>query len=286
VAEYEVTEPGFHPIPDGVRLGDFVPGGGLSVSGAKKLLPPSCPAIYAYERDHPKPRTKSMELGTVIHTLVLGTGQPLEVIDARDWRSQKAQDQRDKAIANGALPVLAEDMDKASEIHAAVKSHPLAGALFDGGDAEQAMFWRCPEFGIWKYGRLDYLRWIRHGPAIVDLKSCQSAADDEIARAVAKYGYYMQDPFYREGVEQITGAYPDFFFVFVQTQQPYLVNVVRLRDRDVELGRQRCRLAAEIYRDCTASGTWPGYGDDIREIALPRWQERAIESEIDLVYGY
>ena len=33
---------------------DPVPGGSLSASGAKLLLPPSCPALYHYRRDHPK----------------------------------------------------------------------------------------------------------------------------------------------------------------------------------------------------------------------------------------
>lgn len=279
---------GFYDIPEDVPLRDVVPGGaGLSVSGAKKLLPPSCPAIYQYEREHPKPPTASMEFGTIAHGLVLGGGRPVRVIVADSWRTRAAQEAQADAIAHGEVPVLNDDWQRAQDIAAAVRGHPLAGALLDGGDAEQAIFWQCPEFGIWKYGRLDYLRWIRDAPAVVDLKTCQCAADEEITRAVAKYHYYMQDPFYREGVEQVTGAYPDFFFVFVQTQQPYLVNVVRLRDSDVELGRQRCRLAAEIYRDCAASGKWPGYRDDgIGEIALPRWQERQIESEIELVYGY
>lgn len=287
MTELTITGPGVYDIPEDVRLGSVVPGGGLSVSGAKKLLPPSCPAIYQYEREHPKPPTKSMELGTVVHGLVLGTGKPVRVIAAENWRTRAATEAQADAIASGEVPVLEADHERAKAIAAAVSSHPLAGALFSEGDAEQAMFWRCPEFGIWKYGRLDWLRWLKDAPAVVDLKTCQSAAPEEIARSVARYGYYMQDPYYREGVEQVTGAYPDFFFVFVQTVAPYLVTVARLKDDAVELGRQRCRIAAEIWRDCTASGEWPGYGDDvIHDIALPRWQERQIESEIELVYGY
>jgi hypothetical protein len=281
-----ITEPDFYDIPEDRYHADPIDGGSLSVSGAKKLLPPSCPAIYDYERGHPKPPTAAMELGTAVHTMVLGTGQPIEVVDADSWRGKPAKEQRDAAIANGRLPMLAEDHAKAAEIAKAVRLHRLAGALFGDGDAEQSMFWRCPEFGVWKRGRLDWLTFLKR-PTVVDLKTCQSAAPEEIARSVAKYHYYMQDPFYREGVEELTGASPDFLFVFVQTQQPYLVTVVQLKDEAVELGRQRCRLATEIYRDCVASGDWPGYGDDvIHDIALPRWQQLQIESEIELVYGY
>ena len=282
----QITEAGIYDIPEDLYHGDPVPEGSLSVSGAKKLLPPSCPAIFQYDREHRRAPSKSMELGTVVHGLVLGTGQPVEVVDAKDWRTKAAQTARDEAIAAGKVPMLTHEHAKATAIAAAVRSHPVAGPLYAEGDAEQSMFWRCPEFGIWKRGRTDWVTLLGTEVIIADLKTCDSAAPEKIAKSVAEYGYYMQDPWYREGLQILTGADPDFLFVFVQTTAPYLVSVVRLAPEAAALGYQRARLAIERYRDCTESGIWPGYGDDIQEIALPRWQERQIESEIELVYGY
>jgi hypothetical protein len=48
-----ITEPGVYDIAEDHYHADPVPGGSLSNSGAKKLLPPSCPAKFAYEREHP-----------------------------------------------------------------------------------------------------------------------------------------------------------------------------------------------------------------------------------------
>ncbi|MBO0827768.1 MAG: hypothetical protein J2P24_08300 [Streptosporangiales bacterium] len=53
-ADVMITEPGVYNLPAAVYHADPVPGGSLSQSGAKKLLPPSCPALYRYWADHPE----------------------------------------------------------------------------------------------------------------------------------------------------------------------------------------------------------------------------------------
>ena len=47
-------QPGVYEMDEATYHQDPVPGGSLSASGAKLLLPPSCPALYAWRRDHPK----------------------------------------------------------------------------------------------------------------------------------------------------------------------------------------------------------------------------------------
>jgi hypothetical protein len=283
-----ITKPGLYPdIPEDEYHRDPVPEGSLSVTSAKKLLPPGCPAIFAWERQHPKPPTKSMELGTVVHGLVLGTGQPVGVVDADNWRGNEAKEAKAKAIAAGEVPMLAKDYAEAKAIAAAVHAHPLAGALLAEGDAEQSMFWQDPEFGIWLRGRTDWLTWFGN-PTVVDVKTCASASPEDVAKSIAKYGYYMQDPWYREGIAATTGCTPEdveFLFLFVPTEQPYLPMIYRLGDADVELGTQRNRIAREKYRDCTEAGIWPAWSEDIVDIALPGWTVRGIESEINEYYN-
>ena len=47
-AEVVVDEPGVYDgLDEAAYHADPVPGGSLSASGAKLLLPPSCPALYA-----------------------------------------------------------------------------------------------------------------------------------------------------------------------------------------------------------------------------------------------
>jgi hypothetical protein len=283
-----ITKPGLYPdIPEDEYHADPVPDGSLSVSAAKKLLPPDCPAIFDWERKHPKPPTKSMELGTVVHGLVLGTGQPVAVVDADNWRGNEAKESKAKAIAAGEVPMLAKDYAEAKAIAAAVTEDDDAGPLFDSGDAEQSMFWQDSEFGIWLRSRMDWLTWFDGIPTIVDLKSSKDSSPKSFAKSADDFRYFMQDPHYRDGLAAILRCDPaeiDFVFCVVPVEPPYLVMTYRLEPEDVTLGREQNRIAREKYRDCTAAGIWPKWSNDITPLALPPYARRRIESEINEYY--
>jgi hypothetical protein len=269
----DMDEDWYHsdPVPEAL-------GGSLSSSGAKLLLPPNCPAIFEHQRRHGKRPTKAMELGTVVHGMVLGTGQPVDVHDYRDWTTKAAKEAKAKAIEAGHVPMLAHQHAEAEAIADAVRQHPTAGALFAEGDAELSGFWFDEEFGVWRRCRWDHVT--PYGE-IADLKSCASASPADIAKAMYNFGYFGQNPWYRDGYTALFGEEPrDFLNVFVQTEPPYLITIARLPDEHVELGRKRNREALEKFADCTAAGVWPAWSDDIIDIPLPYWAAKSIETEL------
>ena len=134
VAEAAIlTEAGVYEIAEDVYHADPVPGGSLSSSGARKLLPPSCPARFRHERDHPPASTPSMERGTAAHRLVLGTGAEIVQVDAADWRTKAAQDERDKARADGKVPLLAAECRKVQDMAATTQVLQAMGLTEAGG---------------------------------------------------------------------------------------------------------------------------------------------------------
>ena len=284
-AEFEARV--YDGMPEHVYHADPVPGGSLSSSGARKLLPPSCPARFRHERDHPPASTPSMERGTAAHRLVLGTGAEIVQVDAADWRTKAAQDERDKARADGKVPLLAAECRKVQDMAAALRAHPVAPALFDPGNgrAEQSLFWQDDLTGIWRRARLDWLPYAdaRERLIIGDYKTSASADPDSIARSVYTFGYYMQAPWYLDGIQALgISDDPAFIFVFQETAPPYLVNVIQLDGPALRAGHDRNRVAIERYRDCAASGIWPGYNPDIRDIpviSLPHWAARHLDEE-------
>lgn len=280
-----IDKPGLYPdIDENWYHADPVVGGSLSVSGAKLLLPPSCPAIFDHRRRFGRKATKSMELGTVVHGLILGTGQEVRVIDADSYRTKAAQSERDSAIDCGEVPMLAHEHERASRIAQAVRDHDIAGGLFAEGDAEQSMFWEDEEHGIWCRGRIDWLTYFDGSPAIVDLKTSDDASPQEFAKSAAKYSYWMQDPYYRDGLGAVLKCDPDeidFIFAVVQTEEPHLVMTYRLLPEHVDLGREMNKIAREIYRDCTKADTWPAWSESIEDLPLPGWAVRDIERGID-----
>jgi hypothetical protein len=50
------------------------------------------------------------------------------------------------------------------------------------------------------------------------------------------------------------------------------VHVNQLTERAMTYGDRKVSEALEIFRDCQASGIWPGYPEDeITDIDLPAW---------------
>lgn len=271
-----ITQAGIYDgLDEVIYHSDPVLGGSLSVSGAKKLLPPSVPAKFDYERKHPSPPTKAMELGTAAHKLVLGTGPRIVHIDADDWRKKATQEQGKEVRAEGGVPLLTKDYLVVQEMAAAIRAHPVAGALFDpdrGGQPERSLFWQDDRFGVWRRSRLDWMSPLDRGrPVIGDFKTCESADKAAVARSTANYRYFMQSPWYVDAVAALTGVTCGFVFVFQEKTPPYLVAVRQLGEDAEMAGRMLNDRALEIFRDCDESGIWPGYGEEIEDIALPGW---------------
>lgn len=274
LAEAPPFQAGVYDIPEDIYHGDPVPGGSLSVSGAKKLLPPSCPALFDYERRSGRKPTRALELGTAAHKLVLGAGWPFAVIDAGDYRTKAAQQARDEARGAGKVPLLTHEHEQVQAMAAAIREHPLASALLCRGDVEpeRSLFWHDEEFGIWRRSRLDAIR--QRGRVIIaDYKSAASADPGKFARAAYDFRYHMQEVWYRDAVAACYGADAEFLFVAQEKTAPYLVTVCRLDFDAQAAGAAANRKAMEIYRDCQQSGIWPGYqpDNDIALLSLPAW---------------
>jgi hypothetical protein len=277
---YEMDEATYH--------GDPVPGGSLSASGAKLLLPPSCPAKYWHDRCNGEPPKRTFEFGTAAHQLILGAGPEITLVDSPDWRTKAAREARDEARVTGRIPLLPAEYSQVQAMADAIRKHPLASALLDPeyGDAEQSLFWTDDATGIWRRARLDWLPRRRAGrrPIITDYKTCDKADEASARRAIANYSYYISAAQYIDGVSAVgIDDDPAFLFIFQEKTAPYLVNVVGLDDKAIATGRERMRLACEIWRDCTESGEWPGYeaqaDDDITYISLPPWAERVTQGD-------
>lgn len=273
-----VTEPGvYDDMPNDVYHADPVPGGSLSCSGAKKLLPPGCPARFKYERDNPPEPKPHFDLGHAAHKLVLGAGADIEVIEADSFRTKAAKQQRDEAHADGRIPLLADDYEQVEAMAAALRAHPIAKHLFnpDAGKPEQSLFWIDERSGIWRRARLDWLPNRTEGRLLVpDYKTARTADPQQLPRDAHNFGYHQQAAWYLDGIEALGLADEAvFLFVFQEKDPPYLVTVAEFDPTAIKIGRHLNRMAIAIYRDCVESDEWPGYLQDVHLLSLPAWAE-------------
>ena len=202
--------------------------------------------------------------------------EELAVVDARDWRTNKARDAAGAARAEGKVPLLTAEHEQVQAMAKAISEHPLASALLCHGDVEpeQSMFWPDPVFGIWRRARLDAARQPGSGRLIItDYKTVASAEPGKFAKAVYDYRYHMQAAWYLDAAAACLGEHDAaFLFVAQEKAAPYLTGVYGLDQDSLDLGRAMNERAMERYRDCTESGIWPGYQPEgVGYLSLPPW---------------
>lgn len=256
--------PGFYPdIPEVDYHADRT---SLSVSGAKTLL--KAPALFKWQQDHPVHKDV-FDVGSAAHTLVLGVGAPIAVIDADSWRSKAAQEARDAARERGETPLLAADHKRVTEMADALSSHTLATRLLSDGQPEVSAYATDEATGVLRRGRFDWL-----GTEILtDYKSAASSEPSAFVKAAVNFGYAMQAAWYEDLARDLGHPAAAFAFIVQEKEAPYLVTVIELPAALVDVGRARNRRALERFRDCTESGVWPGYipDDTFAQPAAPRW---------------
>lgn len=274
----KISEPGVYRLTPDEYHADPVEGGSLSSSGARLLLPPSCPARFRWEQANGQQQKRVWDVGSAAHLLVLGSGPEIVVIDADSYRTKAAKEERDAAYGRGAVPVLAGEFEQVEAMAYALRSHPVAAALFDPsrGDPEVALVWRDERSGVMCRALVDWLPKPSSGRAILaDYKTCHSAEPGALARSVHNFGYHQQADWYLTGAQTLGLAGPDSSFLFVAQEKapPYLVTIVELDATALRIGASRNRRALDVYAHCVAEDHWPPYSEDIELLSLPRWAE-------------
>ncbi|AYF29275.1 hypothetical protein CSH63_17745 [Micromonospora tulbaghiae] len=282
---FVVERPGVYlGVPDDAYHADPVPGGSLSSTGARELLPPSCPARFRHRRDNPQPPKKAFDLGHAAHHRVLGTGPKLEVIERDRWDTNEVK-ARVKAIREaGGVPLKRAEMDSVEAMAKELRNHPKAAQLLQPGtgEPEASLFWVDLETRVKCRARIDWLTHATGAPRLIipDYKTCRSAAPDALQKAIAEHGWHQQADWYEAGIRALgLHAEPVVVFICQEKEPPYLVTVAEPDPTARRIAAHLNREARHLYRSCVESGRWPGYTDDVALISLPGWVENRYAQE-------
>lgn len=244
----------------------------LSSSLVRRWLK-TCPAQWKWEHDHPRTTsTDYFDLGTAVHTLTLGTGPELIVVDAKDWKTTKAKTARAAAWSKHQTPLLPWQYEQAETMSKALLDDDLAGTLLSGGDHELSLYAPDPVTGLMLRGRPDSMNNSTGRLILLDIKTTDDANPDEFAWSAYKFGYAEQAAFYRM-LAILLGLDPDpaFVFLVVSTEPPHLVSVIELKAAAVAVyGDSRNRRAIDRIAAAFETDTWPDYSGEIHQVDLPR----------------
>lgn len=208
--------------------------------------------------------------GSLLHSLLLGEGPLVRVVEANDWRTKAAQQARDQAREDGAIPILERHYATLLGTATALRERLLGlGYDFDFWEREVTITW--VEEGVACKARLD-LALLKAG-RIADLKVTKLLTPGAFTRGIPNYGLDIQAHVYEQAlaaVEPELAGRVRMEFLLLESRPPFEVAVVPIAESMRSLGRTRWAHARGIWRRCLESGQWPGYGV-LAPVEAPAW---------------
>ena len=247
----------------------------LSKSSMDDLL--RCPARFKAtfdamgSGDHGQ--TAAMLEGGLFHAMVLEPDTVPNRYHRRtyDGSSKAGKEEAVLARDKGLELVKAGMWDECEAMANATRAHPLFIAAANSGTflAETSIYWQ--EGPVPCKARLDLITGLpMFGRCIIDFKSTQDASPSAIARSVYNYGYHRQAAWYRRAAAAAGLPAPAFILLFVEKAAPYVASAYNVSEAAQGVALEEIRYAIDLFKDCSASGVWPGYTNNIiTEIDLP-----------------
>ena len=253
----------------------------LTYSTAKTIIHKS---PYHAWLEHPllggkgKTATRAMDKGSIIHSMLLGGGPEIIWIDAEDYRTKAAKEQRDEAREAGKIPMLSKELDEINLIVDRVETQLKEQAPYFFEPHESELSVRYEIDGVKCQSRWDWIS--QEAGKQIDIKTTNDANPEKLSRKILDFGYDIQEAMYTYAA---TKAWPEMAgrwtweFIFIETEPPYLISIIETDGAMKWIGERKLFRAVETWRRCLESDNWPGYG---RAIATaPAWAVNKEEEE-------
>lgn len=279
----EVWQPGLLGVFD-IPAEAYHKAPGVSNSMLGEMDPPARLPVYLSQ---PREVTPWMVMGTLVHHRVLEPQKPLPLLaiqpetygpESKKWNGNateckawlRAQEEAGRIILKPS------EADAITGCVDAIRAHPTCADIFAFGRSEVSIFNRL-EVGsghVLTKARLD---WIPDGSdSLVDVKKVGKGKADaeEFIKLAIERRYHVQAGSYLHNWNAQMGTTDPrekFTFVVVEDEAPFLVNIITLGRRTIELGLDIYFEDLDLYRRCLEANRWAGYGDEPKVVEAPEW---------------
>lgn len=223
--------------------------------------------------------SQAQEDGTVLHGLILGSDSRVSVVDAADWRTKVAQQERDAARDAGLVPMLAARYEALCGV-----ADKIAHNMPDlpPGAPEATLIWQEGE--TWCRARVD---WLPRDPTLplYDLKTTGLSADPAQWQRNLVSSYCIQAAWYLRGARALGLKPREFTFIVAETAPPHGVSLLACAPSLLAYAEREIDHAMAVWRRCLAAAEWPGYPREIAYVEAPGWLLEQQE-ERDLMEQY
>ena len=213
------------------------------------------PAHYLHRLRRSGDKSRSMDVGTAIHAVLLEGKKPI-VFEGEDGKKAVRSGKRweaFKADNEGQLILSASECRDVMGAVDAIRRNGFAMTLLEGEHEREIKPWTVAgrECG----GRPD----VTHPARITELKTGQTSCPIKFVRHGLRLGYAGQLGWYQEGLENEDGTVRECWIVAVEAFAPYVVTTFELTKRCLEQARKQNTLWVETLRVCEDGNFWPGY---------------------------
>ncbi len=251
----------------------------IGSTSLKRIL--RSPAHFLFAKTNPE-ESKALNFGRAVHMALLEPQvfAASVVVMPEFWGLTKkgertnspnaadVKEQREKWILenHGNTIVTAEERADIMLMAQSIAKSRTARALLTAGASEESYFDVCPDTGLMRKARPDFLR----DGMIVDIKSTKNAHPRAFIKDIVNYKYFVSSAYYLDVVSSATGQeFKEFIFIAVEKTGPYGVGVYRLDENAIDEGRKLYKKALVTLAECQRTGEYPSYADEIQNMFLP-----------------
>lgn len=236
----------------------------------KRIL--KSPAHYKYGLENKDEPTPALAFGQACHQAILEPGvfQSKMVVQPIFEGKGSKQAREEWFLENHGKTILTEEQfGHIKGMLRAIANRKTARGLLAGGHAEESYFDQCPDTGIIRKARPDFLK---DGRYIIDVKTTSDASLEVFQRDIAKFMYHLSAAYYCDVISKVTGEKFDKFLILaVEKTPPYGVSEYLLDEGTMDAGRYLFKKALKLLKEAKDKNEWPAYPDRITSIAIPHW---------------
>lgn len=227
------------------------------------------PSYYKHRKSQEWKPSRSMELGTLIHSVVL-EGRIDYAVGPEVDRRTKAGKEEWQAFCEENIGKIIVTKDEEAVIRGCFDAcAPLMEqCAFQPEDVETSMFWTRDD--VQCKGRPDLLATVNGETCLVDLKTTNDIRHFD--STFYRFRYDVQAAWYQRGLIDALGldTVPGFWFLVVDTEAPHLCQFMRpssdvLANANVTIERELAH-----FKRCQVAQEWPGLPQF--KLIMPRYE--------------
>lgn len=249
---------------------------GEGVSKSQLDFIEECPGLYQWVKNAPidNNKTTSLDMGSAFHCLLLEPDEfekrflvPKSINRQTKAGREEYAEMLNHALALNQILITNEEKQKLLLMRDSAMAHPLAKWIIEEpGYAEASVYWNDSDTDILCRCRPD--KFIEKFNWVGDIKT--SADIDRFYAHSYDYRYHVQDSFYSDGIQHLSGNIPTFVFLVVSTTincGRYPVKTFVLDEIAKDIGRKNYKTNLITLKKCLEENSFPA----LQTLSLPDW---------------